>query len=72
MITDKNIRYSRSDALNGLIKSAQKQTEWQKALRHLMTMHKLIHDLGEKSNGLLPLDKMQHMSRYNAPKSSTS
>ena len=64
VLKGQNARFTKQDAVNSLLKSAQKQTTWPGALRHLMVMHKLIHDLGDECYTWISSEKMQHLNQF--------
>ena len=64
MLSEINPRCSKSLALKSFLKSNQKQVIWTGALKHLMVLHKLIHDFGHECYQLASSEELTHFQSF--------
>jgi len=64
MLSEINPRFSKTDALKSFLRSTKNQTVWTGALKHLMILHKLIHDFGHECYQLASSEELSHFQSF--------
>jgi len=72
MLTERNPRFNKSTTLKAFLKSTQKQLVWSGALRHLMVLHKMIHDFGHECYSLAASEELAHFQSFRSYETSLS
>jgi len=69
---NKNPRYTKLEAFEGLLKKAKTQTTWAGALKTLMILHKLVHIVGGDFLDFFAPHKITNVSKFPVDKSNLS
>jgi len=72
MLSDINPRFNKFTTLKAYLKSTQKQLVWSGALRHLMVLHKLIHDFGQECYPWAASEELAHFQSFRSYETSLS